>query len=265
MNSNQNLKISIITICFNSETTIEQTIKSIIRQDYANKEYIIIDGGSTDNTMKIVEKYSDNIDYYISEKDKGRSNAFNKGIAKASGDVVILINSDDFLLPGTLTEAAKMIDGSADLYCGNLILWNSNTDQRCRIMPSMNYPTLPFFKKSVHQGIFATKDIYNKLGGYDEKIKYAMDLDFLMRATKAHAKFKHIDIDIAVFKLGGATSESVLKKKKEYMYIIRKNGGSTFDSYLFYYFLVITQTIKKCLTSSKYDIVRQLRYKSVKG
>ena len=100
-------KISIITICYNSAQTIEKTIQSIVEQDYTNREYIIVDGLSTDNTLSIVNKYSKQIDVIISEKDKGISDAFNKGITRASGDIIVLINSDDILLPDALSKVAQ--------------------------------------------------------------------------------------------------------------------------------------------------------------
>lgn len=92
-------KISIVTISYNSEKTIEDTILSVISQDYPNKEYIIIDGASTDNTLNIIAKYKANISKVISEKDDGISDAFNKGISNSTGDIICLINSDDRLLP----------------------------------------------------------------------------------------------------------------------------------------------------------------------
>ncbi len=260
----KNPKISIITISFNSGKTIEKTIESVVCQTYPNKEYIIIDGKSTDNTMDIVNKFSAQIDYVLSEKDHGISDAFNKGISHATGDLIVCINSDDYLLPNALEQVVAQYEEGVDLFCGNLILWNPESDYKCRIKPSLHFPTLPFFCKPAHQGVFATKDIYMSLGGYDTRIKYAMDLDFLMRATKAHAKFKHIDCDIAVFSLGGATSESIFKKRKEYIYIVRKNGGNLLQAYLFYAFLVFTQTSKKLVQLTGFDVVRRLRYKKAK-
>ena len=91
-------KISIITVCYNSEAHLEEAMLSIINQSYANKEYIVIDGGSKDNTLAIIDKYRDKIDYFVSEPDKGISDAFNKGIKAATGDIIGIINSDDFMI-----------------------------------------------------------------------------------------------------------------------------------------------------------------------
>lgn len=257
----QRPKITVVTISYNSAKTIERTIQSVVSQSYERKEYVIIDGDSSDGTQDIVRKYASQVDVFVSEKDSGRSDAFNKGLRLATGDLVVYINSDDYLLPDSLSRVADIYDGTADFYCGNLLLWDDKTDHMCQIKPSLSFPTMPFFRRPVHQGVFATKHIYEKLGGYDTRIKYAMDLDLLMRATRQGAKFRHVDIDIAVFRLGGATEDSIFKKKEEYIYIVRKNGGSTFQAYLFYLFLVVTQTGKKLLQKSGIDVVRRLRYK----
>ena len=254
-------KISIITISYNSSSTIRKTIESVIGQSYDNKEYIIIDGKSTDGTQNIINEYKEHIEIFISEKDKGISDAFNKGISYATGDLIVCINSDDYLLPDVLDKVAKQYDETHDLYCGNLILWDSETDYSCIIHPSLDFPTMPFFRKPAHQGIFIKKKLYEQLGLYDTNIRYAMDLDFLMRATRNSAKFKYIDINIAVFRLGGATNDSIFKKKNEYIYIIKKNGGNFVQAYTYYWFMVITQCIKKILKETGIDVVRHFRYK----
>lgn len=257
----KNPKISIITISYNSVSTIERTIESVVSQDYSNKEYIVIDGFSTDGTQNIVKKYESLIDVFISEKDNGRSDAFNKGIRLATGDIIVLLNSDDYMLPKVLKSVSLQYDGITDIYCGNMILWNKDTDLKCRIIPSLRFPKLPFFCRPNHQGLFITKEIYNELGYYDVNLNYAMDLDFLMRATALDAKFKYINIDIAVFRLGGATSDSIFKKRKEYIYLIMKNGGTKMQAYFFYIFLIITQTIRNLLNLSDFDLIRRIRYK----
>lgn len=256
-------KISVITISYNSKDTIEDTITSVITQDYENKEYIVIDGDSNDGTKEIIQNYSSNIDYYISEKDDGISDAFNKGISHSSGDLIVLINSDDQLLSGALAKVAESYDKDTDIFCCDLILWNAQTGDKRIMHPSTDFPVTPFFRRPAHQGAYIKKDLYKRIGMYDISIRYAMDLDFLMRATQAGAIFKHINQPVAIFKLGGATNDSIFKKRKEYLYIIRKNGGSWFQAYIFYVFLVFTQTIKKILRLTGIDWIRKIRYKTV--
>lgn len=255
-------KISVVTISYNSKDTIEDTILSVIKQEYVPKEYIVIDGGSDDGTTDIIEKYSDHIDFYLSEKDNGISDAFNKGIRNANGDIIVLINSDDMLLPDALSKVAGNYDEQTDIFCCNLVLWNDKTGDKRMLHPSTDFPVMPFFRRPAHQGAFIRKDLYNRIGLYDTSLHYAMDLDFLMRATQAGAVFKHIDQPVAVFRLGGATNESIFKKRKEYIYTVRKNGGSFLQSYIFYTFLVLTQTTKKLLRLTGFDWVRKIRYKT---
>ena len=99
-------KISIITVCYNSEKYIEDAIKSVVLQSYKNKEYIIVDGGSTDNTPGIIERYRNLIDVIIAEPDRGISDAFNKGIKRASGEIVCIVNSDDMMAADALESVS---------------------------------------------------------------------------------------------------------------------------------------------------------------
>ena len=117
-------KISIITITFNSEKTLEETIESVLSQNYPNLEYLIIDGGSSDGTLEIVKRYKDKIDFVISEPDRGISDAFNKGIRYATGEIVGIINSDDLLLPDALHKVAENYDSNVGVYRGNTVIWN---------------------------------------------------------------------------------------------------------------------------------------------
>ena len=114
--------ISIITITYNGEKHIEQTIQSVLGQTYPNIQYIIIDGGSTDQTLSIIKKYEQKLYYWVSEKDKGISDAFNKGIAKATGEIVGIINADDWYEPAALEQVAARM-GDADVCFGDLQLW----------------------------------------------------------------------------------------------------------------------------------------------
>lgn len=258
-------RITVVTISYNSRETIERTIQSVVSQDYDNKEYIIIDGASSDGSIDIISKYRSQIDYFISEKDEGISDAFNKGILLSTGDLIVCINSDDYLLPNVLSIVAAVYDGKTDIYSCNELLWDEKNDIRYVLRPSTNFPTMPFFKQPAHQGAFISRKLLEDLGGYDLKLRYAMDLDLLMRATRKGAVFKHVDIVASVFKLGGATNQSIFKKRSEYLYIVRKNGGSWLQAHFFYAFLVFTQTTKKLLRLTGIDWVRKLRYKKIQS
>lgn len=253
-----------ITPTFNSASTIERTINSVLSQNYPNLEYIIVDGASKDDTLKIVNKYKDKIACIISEPDHGISDAFNKGIKRATGDLIGIINSDDYLLPGALKTLNDVFDGQTDIYRGNIILKDPTTGFECIEKPSMHFPTMPFFIHVSHQGTFITREAYNKIGLYDESIRWSMDLDLLMRADKQHARFKHVDTPLAVFVAGGFTSANISKKKKDFLRLIEKNGGTKLQAHLFYDYVALTQYAKHMLNKISPNLGQALRYKKTK-
>ena len=222
-------KISVITITYNSESTIEETIKSVVSQDYANYEYIIIDGGSKDATLSIIDKYKDKIAKVVSEPDKGISDAFNKGIKHATGDVIGIINSDDVLLPGALSVVAGAYEEGVGVYLGNVFIWDSTQEVKIQAVPSKKYP-LHTLKDHVvcHPGTFISKWAYEKHGGYKIDFKFMMDLDLLIRFYEAGVKFKYIPSELAMFRLGGVTDSLFFKKLKELERMYLENGAGKF-------------------------------------
>lgn len=256
----EDVRITVITITYNSERTIEETIKSVLRQNYKKLDYVIIDGASSDATMNIVNRYRAYLSTVISEKDNGISDAFNKGIANSNGDIIVMINSDDIMLPGALKHIADEYDGNHDIYCGNVLLENPHTGFKCREVPSTKFPVLPFFCHVAHQGMFISRDAYRKFGCYNTDIHYPMDLDFLMRAYRMGAKFKYVDYDIACFRAGGVTSNNIWKKREDYIKTVRNNGGNIFQAYLFFYYLCLTQITKHILNCVGADFSQKLRY-----
>lgn len=235
-------KISIITISFNSEKTIEETIKSVVSQDYANLEYVIIDGGSTDHTLEIVEKYRNKITTVISEPDKGISDAFNKGIKQATGEIIGIINSDDVLLPGALQAVAAAYEPGVSVYRGNVLIWDNDT--KITAYPSMKFPLHTFKKRIVcHQGTFITKEAYERYNGYKTHFRYMMDAELLVRLYEGGEKFKYIPADLAMFRIGGVTSSSFLKKTGEIERFFRENGASLLYAKTHVLLFIITNSI----------------------
>ncbi|MBP5258232.1 MAG: glycosyltransferase [Prevotella sp.] len=258
----KNPKISIITISFNSEKYIEETIKSVISQNYDNLEYIIIDGGSTDSTLSIVEKYKEFISKVISEPDRGISDAFNKGILNATGNVIGIINSDDIMLPGTLNALASAYEEDVDIYRMNIQIWMSETDEKFHERPSMSFPLIDFSVHVAHQGTFVRSEAYRMYGMFDVGFRYCMDYDFLMRCYRRGAKMKYIDHDSALFRIGGATSTPFSKKRQEYMRLITKNGGSRLMSYVYVIGMSLREVAKSFLDLFGEGLKRKLRYGS---
>ena len=159
------MKISIITATYNSADTVEDTIKSIVGQTYPNVEYIIVDGGSTDGTLDIVNRYKDRITRVISEKDNGIFDAFNKGIALTTGDIVGILNSDDFYADSSVIQnvADKFKSSSVDTVYGDLVyidpqdtsivrrLWRAGEYQKSKFKTGWMPPHPTFFAKENHR------------------------------------------------------------------------------------------------------------------
>lgn len=227
MNKKYYPKISIITITYNSAKTVEETIKSVVSQNYPNLEYLIIDGGSKDNTLDIVERYRDKISFVISEPDKGISDAFNKGIRYSTGEIIGIINSDDLLMAGALNAIAENYEPEVGVYRGDLFIWNDETDETVLAQSSTEYSLRGFKKRSVcHPSTFITKAAYNRYGGYKVDFKYMMDEDMLARLYMNGVPFKHIHMALAKFRLGGATSNPYKKKLNELERLYVENGCS---------------------------------------
>lgn len=265
-----NPKISIITITYNSEKTLEETLKSVLFQDYDNLEYIIIDGGSTDHTLDIVNKYRDKIAVVVSEPDKGISDAFNKGIRLATGEIVGITNSDDLLLPGALKAVADAYEKGVDVYRGNTIGWNEVTGTKVRGIPSMCFPVRGIRKRIIcHQSTFVSKQTYEKWGGYDVNLKFMMDADLLIRLYERRTKWKYVNADLAISRCGGVTDRyGFWKKYKESYAIVKNNGGGSFYAFLHMLWFLIRQSTKKCLSLLLgIDRIRKIKYRKalVKG
>ena len=226
-------KISIITVCFNSEAHIEEAILSVIHQSYPNKEYIIIDGGSTDGTLAIIEKYKDKIDYFVSEPDKGISDAFNKGIKAATGDVIGIINSDDKLEVNALNIVAENYSDDIEVYRGLCKIWNDKTDFIYEETPTLYWPAIPIKMRGAHPATFVSHKAYEKYGMFDLDLKYAMDTDLLRRFSKYGANVKLIEAPLAYFRLGGVSQSDEKKRLRELICILKKNGSSRFQTFLF--------------------------------
>ena len=222
-------RISVITITYNSAATLEETIRSVTMQDYPALEYVIIDGGSTDGTLDIVQKYKDQIQVVVSEPDKGISDAFNKGIAHATGEIIGIINSDDILLSGALREVAEAYDPQVDVYSGYILFWNEDTGETFPSSPEVSFDKLRLHYNVAHPARFIRKDAYERYGLYRVDLRYMMDIELLCRFYKQGAKFLLIDKPLAKFRIGGTTNDPIYKKKEDYRAFVQSFGGSTWD------------------------------------
>lgn len=198
-------KISIITITLNSKQYLEQAIQSVIGQTYTNFEYIIVDGGSKDGTLDLLKKYASKITHCISEPDNGIADAMNKGIARASGDYILFIHSDDYLIDSEILERiVPHLSTGLDMYIFQVRCLGEKGTSVSRTWP-LNWLT-NFKMGSCHQGQLCSRKLFNRIGVFDTSFRIDMDYDFLLRAYRAGANSRSIPLQISVMRLVGISS-----------------------------------------------------------
>ena len=209
------MKISIITVTYNSAKTLESTITSVLRQDYNQIEYIVVDGGSSDATLDILEKYKSKIAKIISEKDNGLYDAINKGIALATGEVIGILHSDDFYIHNkVISNYVKVFEKSnTDAVYANLYYVNRiDTNKITRKWLSGEYTTSSFYFGWMppHPIFFVKKEMYSKYGGFDLSFKTAADYELMLRfILKEKIRIAYLNEFTVKMRMGGASNESI--------------------------------------------------------
>lgn len=253
------IKVSIITVVFNGEKFLEQTIQSVLNQTYKNVEYIIIDGGSTDKTLKIIEKYEDRLTYWISEKDDGIYDAMNKGILKATGELVGIINSDDYYSENTAIGNivdAYQINGLPDVLYGNMKLINPDTNQFKIIYPSIL--DLKFDMSLNHPTCFLKRELY-EIKLFDTNFKICADYDLLLFFYINNKKLFYINQIITTMRIGGAcdnfrlSTTEVFKVQKKYFFILLASKNYT------------VRHLKRFLKNILLRVISNKKIESIKG
>ena len=207
------MKISIITVCFNSQDTIRATISSVLSQSYRQVEYIIIDGGSTDNTLKIIKEFSNRIDFLVSESDSGIYHAINKGINISSGDVIGLLHADDIFENDLVLEnLMPFFIEDIDMVYGDInYVDRVNINKIVRKWKSRSY-TRNSFKwgwMPPHTGFFIMKHCYLKYGSYNLNLGSSADYELMLRMFEIYQlKSKYISQNITKMRLGGISNSS---------------------------------------------------------
>ena len=239
------MKISLITVTFNSGGTLRDTIQSVLSQTYYDIEYIIVDGHSQDNTVDIIKEYEPLFDgrlKWISEKDQGLYDAMNKGFQMATGDMVGIINSDDLLAEATAIE--KVIDcfeGHKDIDCVYADLYYVSQYDTSKIVRHWITGKQRSFSKGwhpAHPTFYVKREIYSKYGLFDLDFKFAADFELMLRLVeKEHIRLFYLPEPLVRMRLGGTTSKNLTNIRKgniECLNAFRKNGISVSVLYPFY-------------------------------
>lgn len=239
-------KITIITVCYNAQESIEDTIKSVIAQSYPNIEYLIIDGNSSDNTVEIIKKYSNRL-HYVSEPDKGIFDAMNKGIDMAKGDWVIFMNSGDiFSRNSIISEVFQKVSEKRDI---SIIYGSYILRKNMKLVP-----TNPFYNSSkkikgmgiCHQSIFVRTEIARKYH-FDLNYKVAADYNMMMNAYRDGFLFFDTNLPVAIYDTNGFSAKNALLQLEEVARICK--AKHTFYYYYLKQKISLKNFIKKMIKS----------------
>jgi glycosyltransferase involved in cell wall biosynthesis len=221
-----NPKLSVITVVYNNVASIERTMHSVINQTYPNIEYIIIDGASTDGTLTVIEKYKNKIAKVISEQDQGIYDAMNKGLALATGDYVLFINSgDEIYAPETVADVFAAAP-SGDIYYGETEMydenWKSLGQRRHRAPEHFDWHSFKFGMNVSHQAIYIKRSLTEP---YDLQYKYSSDIDWIIKAAKKSSNIVNTHLYVAKYLVGGMSKQKHLESLKERFKILSHYYG----------------------------------------
>jgi len=247
--------VSVITICYNRETTISKTIESVLSQDYSNIEYIIIDGNSNDKTKEIIKSYSDKISYFISEPDNGMYDAINKGINLANGDIVGLMHSDDEFYDNTvisqIVRGFENNNNTFGIYGNGIYVSNDINENIIRDRIGGNY-SLNKIKNGwlpLHPTVYLKRSLIEKYGYYNLDFQIASDTEFLLRYLyKYQIQLIYIDSYLVKMRMGGLSTnykraiEVLLEDYRIYKY----HGLNAFVVVLRKKIIALKQYLKIC-------------------
>lgn len=231
--------ISVVTISYNSEWCIERTICSVLEQSYSNIEYLIIDGGSVDNTIEIIKKHEKEIAFWISEPDNGIYDAMNKAIGKATGEWIIFVNTDDeFADINVVEHFVSLINSNRNYvaYYGDVIFrYNIGN----RLKKALDLKSLRYKMAFSHQSVFIRTDLMKKKK-YSCEYRLAADYNFLLSTYLDGGWFYYLNFCVSKVKIdAGASFSHFIESKKEVLRIHRKNGYGKLEAYYYYWKLVL--------------------------
>lgn len=238
MGESVNPLVSIVTPSYNQGRFIRQTIESVLSQDYAPIEYMVIDGGSTDETLEVLKSYGDRF-YWVCEKDQGQSNAINKGWSRARGEILAWLNSDDIYLPGAISKAVAFLQKNPKV--GPAYGEGYHIEENGRILE--RYPTEPFSRQRLKETcyicqptVFIPKAVLDEVGLLDESLEYCMDYDLWFRIAKKYA-FGYVPGYLACTRFHSETKTrgQRFKAHKEILAVVHRYTESVPPSWIYGY------------------------------
>jgi len=214
------MRVSIITICYNSEATIRETIASVLSQSYSDIEYIIVDGASKDSTCEIVRSFGDKISIFVSEPDKGIYDAMNKGVKLATGDVIGILNSDDFYADANVISDIVSIfknTGAQGVYADLVYVDRENINKVTRTWKSGNYEEGKFLFGWMppHPTFFVKREVYEAYGHYTTELRSSSDYEFMLRVIhKEKISIGYLPRVITKMRVGGQSNVTISNRRK---------------------------------------------------
>lgn len=241
--------VSIITVVYNGAQHIEQAIKSVLGQDYSNIEYILIDGGSTDGTTDIIKKYQEEIAYWVSEKDTGIYNAMNKGLRSSKGEIIAILNADDYYYPSTIKDVVDHFQKTnADIVYGNLTKFRTIASKEYFVDITPDIEMMQSRMGIFHPSTFIKKEVYNQVGYFDEKYKLSADYDFILKAYNKKFNFQYLNKSLAYFRIGGVSNTNCNSYKESINVLIENNSPYVSQMNRAYFRCRYKRMVKKIIT-----------------
>ena len=249
-------QLSVITISYNSQETIRDTMLSVLKQNYRPLQYVLIDGASQDHTNDIIRELLPEFTaagietVHISEPDKGISDAFNKGISRSTGEVIGIINAGDGYADNALREVMAQNWESIDFFCGD-ILWKDPTNRIEYIRKSsLNWSRLRLEMTVMHPSCFVKKALYDECGMFDVSFRYTMDYDLICRFHRMNKRMAYFPLTVAYVAAGGVSDDSINRIRSEIFRVNRENGVGALSSHLHWKVVklrrFLASLLKKC-------------------